>query len=338
MTDFSGLTDNLSDDEQDFVYNDSNHSTNNSTNHSKNIFNIYVLECDGKTEGYKYYIGKTNNDVSIRFTQHKSNDNTCAWTNKYKPIKILEIIQSKDSLDEDKITKKYMIKYGVENVRGGSYVKITLDDWMIKSLEHELIASRDVCYNCKEKGHYYKDCPLNNKFNILKYVKKFANMDDIDSEINKLEKVYEQIIILNHQIKQTNIFDKENDIKKKELEDKIKENGEKLSIYSRDCRKYNTEYQEARTIQQELNNSLGQINLNNDIGHINVIYKMYFVNDPIYINDHSNQKIKRYKLNIFNLEKKKELKEILNIEKSEDIIKEKLEGLYKKKILLIKID
>ncbi len=330
MTDLNELTENLSDDEHDFVYND-----------SSNIFTIYILECasntEDKTEGFKYYIGKTNNDVSIRFTQHKSSDNTCAWTTKYKPIKIVETIKSNDSLDEDKVTKKYMMKYGIENVRGGSYVKVKLDDWMIKSLEHELISSKDLCYNCKEKGHYYKDCPLNNKFNILKYLERFANMDNIDSEINRLEKIYEQIIILNHQIKQTNIFDKENDIKKKELEEKIKINSEKLSIYSRDCHKYNTELQEARIILQELNNSLGQINLNNDNSHISCMYKQYFVNDPLYINYESNKEIKRYKLTIFNLEKKKELKKILDVEKSEDIIKQKLEGLYEKKITLMKV-
>ncbi len=330
MTDFNDLTDNLSDEEHDFVY-----------NNSSNIFTIYVIECDGS----KYYIGKTNKDVSIRFTQHKSSDNTCAWTTKYKPIKIVETIKSNDSLDEDKITKKYMLKYGIENVRGGAYVKVKLDDWMIKSLEHELIGSKDLCYNCKERGHLYrncdyKECSLNNKFNIVKYIERFSNICDINFEIDRLDKIYEQIIILNSQINTTSNIDiniaKQYITAKKELEKINKEyNPRPTRVNSPEYISYQSKIKPFNDLISDFQMKYGNYSYQ-FIQHVNNIYALYFTNNQLYINSENNIEIKIYKLMTFNLEKKNELKKILDIERSEEIIKMKLEGLYEKKIYILK--
>ena len=43
---------------------------------------------------------------------------------KYKPIEIVEIIPNCDNYDEDKYTKIYMDKYGVDKVHEGSYCTI----------------------------------------------------------------------------------------------------------------------------------------------------------------------------------------------------------------------
>jgi hypothetical protein len=333
---FNGLTDNLSiDEEHDFIY-------------DSNIFNIYVLECEDKSSGGNasgsvYYIGKTNKDVSIRFNQHKSSDNTCAWTNKYKPIKIIETYKTKDQLDEDKITKKYMIKYGIYRVRGGSYTKIELDDWMIKSLEHEFTSAKDNCYNCNEKGHFAKECPLDKKLNIQKYLKDFTDITSIGREIDKLEIVYEQIIILNQQIIRTSIFDPNN---KKEYEDKLEKNSEEFKLYfpttisSTSGRVYQEvmilHKEKIESLQQEQRSILNKLqSIKDGFNDINNIYKQLFINDKIYLESQDNQTIKLYKLRAFNLEKKKELKELLNIHTSEDLIKMKLEGLYEKKISIL---
>jgi hypothetical protein len=65
------------------------------------------------------------------------------------------------------------------------------------------------------------------------------------------------------------------------------------------------------------------------------IYIQLFVNDKIYIESEDNKIIKLYKLQAFNLEKKKELKELLRIHISEELVKMKLEGLYEKKISIL---
>ena len=47
------------------------------------------------------------------------------WTTKYKPIKVVELIEG-DNYDEDKYTLKYMEQYGIDNVRGGSFCQIII--------------------------------------------------------------------------------------------------------------------------------------------------------------------------------------------------------------------
>ena len=44
----------------------------------------------------------------------------------HRPLRVVEIQKGGDRYDEDKLVKKYMSKYGVNNVRGGSYCKVNL--------------------------------------------------------------------------------------------------------------------------------------------------------------------------------------------------------------------
>jgi len=83
---------------------------------------IYVLKL---TSG-KYYVGKTFN-IDKRYEEHLSGKGS-TWTKLYKPTSIIEVRKSTSGFDEDKVTKEYMAKYGIKNVRGASYVAKELDD------------------------------------------------------------------------------------------------------------------------------------------------------------------------------------------------------------------
>jgi hypothetical protein len=113
---------------------------------------IYIL----RLENNKYYIGKSN-DVTTRYNYHISGKGS-AWTRKYKPISIEKTIPGASVFDEDKVTKQYMAQYGIDNVRGGSYVEVTLDDNQIESLKKEIWGAQDKCTNCGRTGHFVKDC------------------------------------------------------------------------------------------------------------------------------------------------------------------------------------
>ena len=114
--------------------------------------NIYILQL----EGGKYYIGKSD-DVITRYQQHM-NGNGSAWTRKHKPISLEKTIENASPFDEDKYTKEYMSKYGIENVRGGSYVQIELSEFHEEALKMELWAAKDLCTQCGRSGHFVKDC------------------------------------------------------------------------------------------------------------------------------------------------------------------------------------
>lgn len=68
----------------------------------------------------KYYVGMTINPTKNIDDYHETNP----WQEKYKPISIMKIKNNVDNLDEYVI--KQMCKYGVENVRGGSYSSILI--------------------------------------------------------------------------------------------------------------------------------------------------------------------------------------------------------------------
>lgn len=101
----------------------------------------------------KYYIGKSKN-VSLRLQQH-NNGNGSEWTKVYKPIKIIETINNGN---EDTITIHYMKKYGIENVRGGSFCNIYLTDETKKVLQKMIATQDDLCFICNMKGHFANEC------------------------------------------------------------------------------------------------------------------------------------------------------------------------------------
>lgn len=113
---------------------------------------LYIL----KLQGGKYYIGKTT-DMNRRYAEHKTGKGS-SWTSKHKPIKILEVRPLKDAHDENNTTKDLMKKYGIDNVRGGSYTQIELPEHLELSLETELRGTKDACFKCGEIGHFARDC------------------------------------------------------------------------------------------------------------------------------------------------------------------------------------
>lgn len=113
---------------------------------------IYII----KLEKSKYYIGKTRN-IDKRWEEHLTG-NGSGWTKKYKPTSLITTIKSTSQFDEDKYVKEYMAKYGIDNVRGGTYSNIVLDANSIAVLEKEIWHSKNLCTRCGRDSHYIKEC------------------------------------------------------------------------------------------------------------------------------------------------------------------------------------
>ncbi len=113
---------------------------------------IYVLELRNN----KYYVGFTSN-LDNRLKQHNEGNGT-KWTKKYKVLRVLKTFDTNNLFEEDKYTKIYMNKFGIDNVRGGSYCTIILSKEQIYLLNKELRAANNTCFKCGRNNHYVKNC------------------------------------------------------------------------------------------------------------------------------------------------------------------------------------
>ena len=105
---------------------------------------VYTLKL---REG-KYYVGLTNN-VDRRLNEHNSGKGS-AWTKKYKFVSVISTVKG-DAMDEEKRTLEMMEKYGVQNVRGGSYttLKISVNDET--KAKQTINSIFNKCYTCVAK-------------------------------------------------------------------------------------------------------------------------------------------------------------------------------------------
>ena len=113
----------------------------------------------------KYYIGKTDSP-HFRLQDHFDSSGS-AWTKKYKPISIHQVIPDMNDHDEQRITQEYMNKYGIDNVRGGPWCSLDISEHK-NTIEHMIHSESDNCYKCGKSGHFANQC----SFSKVKKVKK----------------------------------------------------------------------------------------------------------------------------------------------------------------------
>ena len=128
-------------------------------NFAKMVY-IYVIQ----QEDGKFYIGKTDNP---QFRLNNFNSISTEWTKLYRPLIVKEVIQDCDEYDVDKYTIKYMDKYGIDNVRGGSFCQDVLDYNTMTILEKMSKAGKTKCVTCGIVGVFSKECTQCSKCNSL---------------------------------------------------------------------------------------------------------------------------------------------------------------------------
>ena len=115
---------------------------------------VYILEL----QNGKYYVGRTSN-LQRRLQDHFSHSGSY-WTKKHKPLRLIRKIENNcDSMfDEDKFVKETMAEFGVDNVRGGSYVQDYISSDVKALIEKEIRFAKDLCINCGSENHFVHQC------------------------------------------------------------------------------------------------------------------------------------------------------------------------------------
>lgn len=116
------------------------------------MLSVYIL----KLENNKYYIGKTTN-IEQRIIQHRRNEGS-RWTQIHKMIGIIKKFDNCDNEDEDKYVLQYMKKYGIDNVRGGSFSEVFLSKEKRRVLENMICSSSNQCFKCGGSDHFVSEC------------------------------------------------------------------------------------------------------------------------------------------------------------------------------------
>ncbi len=242
-------------------------------------------------------------------------------------IELIEVIKTEDMMDIDKIVKKYMLKYGIDKVRGGSYNKPILDDWMIKSLQNELNLL-DV-----EKSVSSLD----------NYINSFLNLSDIDKELSRIIDLRQELFKLKQNVSNTDInididsftvnynkYNRRNELQKEmqkynhrhiNIDSSIKN---KLIKYELEIKQLNAFLNKDNTERSTIESYIIQ-----NIGEITNRYNNYI---NIY---ESDILIQLYSIKIYNIEQKLKLKAFNEKNGIDEELLEKHKALLKKKMEII---
>lgn len=110
------------------------------------------------------YVGVTTCPAR-RLRQHREGGaDGAAWTRLHPPLpgrdfRVLRPVEGSPGLDEDKETKEWMRRYGIDKVRGGAYAAPTLTAAQVDTLKHEMNHADGNCLRCGRPGHMARACP-----------------------------------------------------------------------------------------------------------------------------------------------------------------------------------
>lgn len=95
----------------------------------------------------------------LRYQQHLNGSGSgAAWTTRHPPVSLIKTIENASPFDEDKTVKEYMATYGIDKVRGGSYVTEVLTEAQRSVLQQEIWGSQGKCTRCGSTGHWIATC------------------------------------------------------------------------------------------------------------------------------------------------------------------------------------
>ena len=116
---------------------------------------IYVL----RQVKSKWYVGETTRPTTRILFEHMGDGaRACHFTRKYKPIECFSCKPKLTKFDEITVTLKYMMEYGIDNVRGACWTNEVLTAQERTHIQRLIDAANQACYHCHQPGHQTSKC------------------------------------------------------------------------------------------------------------------------------------------------------------------------------------
>jgi hypothetical protein len=118
---------------------------------------IYALRLVG---GY-FYVGRSESDegADLRIEDHKNTAGGCKWTAKHPFESVMFKKSGCSPFAEDMETLILMQQEGIDNVRGGTFCNIAMEQYQYRAAKDMIVSATGACYKCLKKGHCRRDCP-----------------------------------------------------------------------------------------------------------------------------------------------------------------------------------
>lgn len=103
------------------------------------LTHVYVL----RLAGGRKYVG-ISDDPAKALVVHKEGG-VSAWTDRYPPERIQHIEYRVRPADLDRYVLRYMVQYGIENVRGGTWSTVRLTEVDQRAIRRQMAQERRDC-------------------------------------------------------------------------------------------------------------------------------------------------------------------------------------------------
>jgi predicted GIY-YIG superfamily endonuclease len=128
---------------------------------------VYVIECERNHAFYGGEVhvkaddnkGKRLAAVWARFRRHR-NGTGAEWTKVHGARRLVFINEYADMFDEDKMVLQWMVKHGIENVRGGQWSQVRLPATVVDDLRRTIWHAQRRCLQCGSSSHFVSKCPF----------------------------------------------------------------------------------------------------------------------------------------------------------------------------------
>lgn len=136
----------------------------------------YMIECDRNECFYGGEIevkaqdnkGKRLAALWSRFRRHRDGQGA-EWTKLHGARRIVHVNLYAEMFDEDKLVLQWMVKHGIDKVRGGQWSRVRLPTYVVDDLQRSIWHAQRRCLHCGSDTHFVNQCPTVTRAHVTQH-------------------------------------------------------------------------------------------------------------------------------------------------------------------------